>query len=105
MKDPVEALRHAFDEFVLEGDGVYQKEMEAFTQRWGSITFETLKRVLTEGQGDDVVVAIFALGFLETPDTSTLRSRCSFISLTQGGAAATINISSFPDIMKWENHE
>jgi hypothetical protein len=74
MKDPVEALKHAFDEFYLEGDGVYQKEMEAFTQRWGSITFETMKRVLTEGHGDDVVIAIFALGFLQTPDTSTLLS-------------------------------
>ena len=35
---------------------------EAYASRWGGLDMQTFQRVLEEGQGDDKVIAIFAIG-------------------------------------------
>jgi hypothetical protein len=41
--------------------------VEGFASRWGGLHTEAFTRVLDEGQGDDKVFAIFAIGYLEDP--------------------------------------
>ncbi len=45
----------------------YKRQVRTFIRRWGGIDLDTFVRVLKEGQGEDRVLAIFALGYTRTP--------------------------------------
>lgn len=47
--------------------GYDECDIEAFASRWGGLHTAIFERVLAEGQGEDKVLAIFAIGYLETP--------------------------------------
>ncbi len=46
----------------------YEDDIEAFASRWKGWDIATMQHVLQEGQGDDRVVAIFALGYKDTTE-------------------------------------
>jgi hypothetical protein len=50
----------------------FTKEIEAFIKRWHGLDIESLMRVLKEGQGEDRVLAIFAVGKLRSPRSREL---------------------------------
>ncbi len=52
-------VKYAFGQLGYEN---YEDGTEPFVNRWGGLDLETFARVLREGQGDDAVLAIFALG-------------------------------------------
>ena len=45
----------------------YKRQVRIFIRRWGGIDLDTFVRVLKEGQGEERVLAIFALGYTRTP--------------------------------------
>ncbi|HLG75012.1 MAG TPA: hypothetical protein VKX46_01285, partial [Ktedonobacteraceae bacterium] len=47
--------------------GYDEWDIEAFASRWGGLHTAVFERALAEGQGEDKVQAIFAIGYLETP--------------------------------------
>jgi HEAT repeat protein len=51
------------------GDELY---IEGFTGRWGGLDRHTLVRVLGQGQGDDILLAIFAVGDIHNSESSDL---------------------------------
>ncbi len=59
-------IAQALNAIVLEGpDGMeYSTEemAEAYASRWGGLDIQTFRRVLEMGQGDEKVIAIFAIG-------------------------------------------
>jgi hypothetical protein len=54
------------------GAAADDEKLEAFASRWGGLDFETFRRVLEIGQGKDKLVAIFAIGYMATPEAQTL---------------------------------
>jgi len=52
--------------------GFSEEDLETFIERWGSPTIETFEHVLGEETGEDKVVAIFALGYADVPQTRSL---------------------------------
>src|SRR5215467_1595080 len=62
-------IDRAFREFYHEG---LEEAIEAFASRWGGLDWETFQHVLEVGQGVDKLIALFALGYLATPETQAL---------------------------------
>ncbi len=58
------SIDRAFSEFYYEG---HEEAIERFASHWGGLDVETFSRVLEEGQGEDKVIALFALGYMATP--------------------------------------
>jgi len=52
--------------------GFGEEDLETFTKRWKDPIIETFERVLREGRGGDKVIAIFALGYANVPQTRSL---------------------------------
>jgi hypothetical protein len=65
------------------------KVVDAFVDRWGKLTQETFLRVLREGEGEDTLFAIFALGYLgATPAREHLLPFLESAQATQRWASA-----------------
>jgi hypothetical protein len=64
-----EYVIYAFEQAGYED---YELNIEAFVSRWGGLEIETFARVLKEGQGEDRILAIFAIGFTRSPWTREL---------------------------------
>lgn len=47
---------------VINTEEWLQRDIELFAQRWGGVDLETFVRVLYQAQGDDQMVAVFAIG-------------------------------------------
>lgn len=52
--------------------GGFERKIEAFEQRWGGLDSEAFERVIREGTGEDKVIAIFALGYINPPHVCDL---------------------------------
>ena len=65
---------YAFPDYIIKAfEAIYgasadEEKVEAFASRWKGITRETFRHVLSAGQGEDKVLAIFALGWMATPE-------------------------------------
>ena len=59
-----DSVSYAFEQLGYED---YEEPLALFVKRWGGLDVETFARVLKEGQGDDSVLAIFALGSTGKP--------------------------------------
>ncbi len=59
-------VRSALNQLGYEypGDELY---IEAFAGRWGGLDVANFAQALHEGQGEDVLLAIFAIGYMDTP--------------------------------------
>ena len=52
--------------------GAFERRIEAFEQHWGGLDSEAFERVIREGTGEDKVIAIFALGYINSPHVCDL---------------------------------
>ncbi len=63
MSEHPEYVSYAFNAIrVISTEEWLQEDIESFTQRWGGVDLSTFARVLHQAQGDDQMVAAFALG-------------------------------------------
>jgi hypothetical protein len=62
-------VSYAYGEMGYEG---YEAQARSFLRRWGGLGLETLVRVFKEGQGEDKLLATFALGYTKTPTAHEL---------------------------------
>lgn len=66
-------------EYVYRGfGGVYYAEsyddqdIEAFAKRWGGLDIDTFERIVREAEGEDKVIAIYAIGYANSPHVRVL---------------------------------
>src|SRR6266852_2064405 len=58
-----DSVEHAFNAIrVINTEEWLQENIEAFQERWGGVDLLTFARVLQQAQGDDQMVAAFAIG-------------------------------------------
>ncbi len=58
-----DSVEHAFNAIrVINTEEWLQEDIEAFQERWGGVDLLTFARVLQQAQGDDQMVAAFAIG-------------------------------------------
>src|SRR5579859_5780665 len=50
----------------------YDEEVKAFERRWGGLDLDTFVRVLTEGEKEEQLIALFALGYAAEPRSRDL---------------------------------
>lgn len=56
-------VSYAYGEMGYEG---YEEQVRSFLKRWGGLDLETFVRIFKEGQGEDKLLATFALGYTKT---------------------------------------
>ncbi len=68
MFQPSSNIERAF--YQLYGFGLNEDKYEDFASRWGSLDRETFRHVSRDGHGDDKAIALFALGYVGTPQAA-----------------------------------
>ena len=64
MSQHPDYVEYAFNAIRVINTGEWlQEDIEAFTQRWGGVDLATFVRVLHQAQGEDQMVAAFAIGY------------------------------------------
>src|SRR5260370_6860655 len=56
----------------LHGEGADDENVEAFASRWGGVDLEHFQQALESGEGEDQVLAIFALGLTGMAEVADL---------------------------------
>lgn len=64
------AVEQAFTD--VYGEGADEDTCQAFASRWGGLDLDAIQRAFEGGQGDDKVLAIFALGATATPEATEM---------------------------------
>jgi HEAT repeat protein len=66
-------ITQAFEAVCLNGTEVdLEKAIESFASRWGGLDLDIFKQVLEEGEGQDRLIALFALGSSQEPEARLL---------------------------------